>query len=122
LAFIGNTLFFAACTLVMVAIGWAGSLYLWCSAEVLVPLVLGLLGLAATLTFEGLFGSKRICREPLIPLRLFKNGISAVVFIATFFHGINGIWVLYFYLSTSKVSSKAYPFDPVYNFSRPSYS
>ncbi|KAL3454892.1 MFS general substrate transporter [Aspergillus insuetus] len=96
LDYIGNTLFVAACTSAMIGIGWAGSRYPWRSVEVLVPLVLGLLGLAATLTFEGLFEGTRFCRDPMIPLHLFKNRTSAAVFIATFFHGINGIWVLYF--------------------------
>jgi hypothetical protein len=96
LAYIKSTPFVAACTSVMIAIGRTGNLCPWSSAEAFVPLVLDLLGLAATLTFEGLFGGTRFCREPPISLRLFKNRTSAAVFIATFFHGINGIWVLYF--------------------------
>jgi hypothetical protein len=93
---IGNTLFVAACTSALLGIGWAGSHYSWSSVEVLVPLVLGLLGLAATLTFKGLFEVTRFCREPLIPLHLVKNRTSSAAFIATFFYRINGIWVLYF--------------------------
>ncbi|KAL2845042.1 major facilitator superfamily protein [Aspergillus pseudoustus] len=96
LDYAGNTLFVAACTSALIGIGWAGTLYPWRSVEVILPLILGLLGLVATLVFEGLYEGTRFCREPLVPLHLFKNRTSAVVFLATFFHGITGIWVLYF--------------------------
>lgn len=62
----------------------------------LVPLVLGILGLTAFLFFEGLFEGKRFCREPAMPLHLFKNRTSTVAFILTFLHGIMTVWVLYF--------------------------
>ncbi|KAL4885424.1 major facilitator superfamily domain-containing protein [Aspergillus karnatakaensis] len=74
---------------------WIGNT-LFKSIDVLVPLVLGLLGIAATLVFEGLFEGTHLCPEPFMPLHLFNNRTSAAAFTATFFHGINTVWVLYF--------------------------
>ncbi|RDW61771.1 MDR family MFS transporter [Aspergillus mulundensis] len=96
LDWIGNALFVAASTSVLIGIGWAGAVHPWGSAQVVVPLVLGMLGLVATLVFEGVFEGTRYCADPFMPLHLFSNRTSAVAFIATFFHGITTVWVLYF--------------------------
>ncbi|KAL3476418.1 MFS general substrate transporter [Aspergillus californicus] len=93
---IGNTLMVATSTSALLGIGWAGTLHPWKSAEVIVPLVLGLLGIVATLVFEGLYEGTRLCPEPFMPLHLFRNRTSTAAFIATFFHGINAVWMLYF--------------------------
>lgn len=90
--FIGNALFIAACVSVLIALGWAGSSYSWGSLHVLVPLIIGFIGLAIFLLYEG----SRFAVEPTVPLRLFGNRTSLVAFILTFIQGLATIFVIYF--------------------------
>jgi hypothetical protein len=48
----GNLLIVASTTSVVIALTWAGIEFPWSSAKVLVPLVLGFLGLAGFLVYE----------------------------------------------------------------------
>jgi hypothetical protein len=56
------------CTLLLLALQWAGSTYLWQSSHVLAPLIIGI----AVLVFFGLY-EWRVPRLPIVPLRLFGN-------------------------------------------------
>ncbi|KAB5518925.1 major facilitator superfamily domain-containing protein [Coniochaeta sp. 2T2.1] len=76
----GNLIMMASTISVTIAFTWAGSVYPWASVEVLAPLILGLVGLAAFLFYETL----PFVREPLLPLRLFNNRTSITIFINTF--------------------------------------
>jgi hypothetical protein len=64
----GCALVLAGCTLLLLALQWAGSTYVWQSAQVLAPLVIGI----AILGFFGLY-EWRLAHLPIIPLRLFGN-------------------------------------------------
>jgi hypothetical protein len=49
----------------VIALTWAGGMYAWTSARVLVPLICGLLGLAISLAYEA-----RIAHKPAVVLPL----------------------------------------------------
>lgn len=89
----GNVIFIAACSSTLIATTWGGSVYAWCSYQVLVPLVLGLLGLVGFVVFERF---PRLAPNPITPLHLFRNRTTVVVFVNTFLQGIVIIAVLYF--------------------------
>lgn len=84
-------MFIAVCISELIGIGWAGTVHPWSSAQIIVLLVLEILGLAAFLFFEGLSEGKRFCREPTMPLHLFKDRTTTVAFIITFLHGIMAV-------------------------------
>lgn len=87
---IGNALFVTAVSSTLVGLGWAGSLYPWSSFRVIVPLVLGLLGLGAFLVLE------KFVAEPMVPLRLFSNRTLIAVYLLTFLHSVITMWSIYF--------------------------
>ncbi|EXJ70351.1 uncharacterized protein A1O5_06419 [Cladophialophora psammophila CBS 110553] len=88
----GNVLFVAAICAVLIALSWAGAVYPWSSYHVLVPLVSGLVGLAAFLAFEG----SRFAPQPTMPLHLMANRTSATAYILTLLHSIVTMWSIYF--------------------------
>lgn len=88
----GNVIFIAAITSVLLGLSWAGVLHPWSSYNVLVPLLVGMAGLAGFLVFEG----SRFAPNPTVPLHLFSNRTSVGVLVMTFFHGIITMWQLYF--------------------------
>ncbi|RYP05315.1 hypothetical protein DL764_003913 [Monosporascus ibericus] len=88
----GNVIFIAAITSVLLALSWAGVSHPWSSYNVLVPLLVGMAGLAGFLVFEG----SRFAPNPTVPLHLFSNRTSVGVLVMTFFLGIITMWQLYF--------------------------
>lgn len=69
-------------------------MYPWSSYRVIVPLVLGMLGLVGFLVFES---SPRLASQPTVPLHLLSNkDLRATVFLLTFLHSIIIIEALYF--------------------------
>ncbi|KAK1149548.1 hypothetical protein N8T08_005097 [Aspergillus melleus] len=89
---LGNTLLVAAVVAVLIALSFGGTIYAWSSWHVIVPLVLGLLGLVAFHVLQ----TTRLCPEPTIPPRLFMNRTSLAAFILSFLHGMLLYWALYF--------------------------
>jgi EmrB/QacA subfamily drug resistance transporter len=89
---LGNLIFIGSISSVLLALAWAGAVYAWTSSNVLVPLLVGLAGLAGFFVFEG----SRFSTQPMMPLHLFSNRTSAAAFGLTFLHSISTIWVLYF--------------------------
>jgi len=72
----GNALLVASVVAVLIALTWGGTEYPWSSWRTLVPLILGLVGIAAFLAIE----STRLIPEPTMPLRLFSNRTSLGAF------------------------------------------
>lgn len=87
---VGNALFVTAVSSTLVGLGWAGSVYPWSSFRVIVPLILGLLGLGAFLVLE------KYVEEPMVPLRLFSNRTLIAVYLLTFLHSVITMWSIYF--------------------------
>jgi hypothetical protein len=90
--YIGNILIMGATAAVLCALTYGGSRYAWSSWRIIVPLVLGLVGLAIFMIFE----QSRFCRELVVPPRLFKSRTSLVVFINTYLFTVLLYWVLFF--------------------------
>lgn len=92
LDWLGNTVFIGASSSVLIALSWAGGKYPWSSYEVLVPLVVGIVALVGFVVLE----ATRFVANPMLPLHLFANPITAVVFLLTFLHGVVTMWAFYF--------------------------
>lgn len=93
LDWLGNALFVSGCAPVLVAVGWAGGRYPWSSYQVLVPLFVDLATLGGFIALEG---NARLTPNPIMPLHLFGNSMSLIVFLLAFLHGIVTMWALYF--------------------------
>lgn len=89
---VSNVVFILSMVSILIALSSAGTQYAWSSFRILLPLILGLLGLALFLTYE----ASPFCVEPTMPLHLFSNRTSLTSFILTFLHSISFISVLYF--------------------------
>ncbi|RYP57163.1 hypothetical protein DL770_010741 [Monosporascus sp. CRB-9-2] len=92
LDWLGNIVFIGASSSVLVALSWAGGEYPWSSYEVLVPLIVGMVALAGFVALE----ATRFVANPMMPLHLFANRITAAVFTLTFLHGLITMWAFYF--------------------------
>ncbi|KXX73519.1 putative MFS-type transporter YusP [Madurella mycetomatis] len=88
----GNALLVAASVSVLLALTWAGAYYPWSSYRVVIRLVLGILGLFGFCWLE----SSIFIPEPVMPIRLFANGTSAVIYINTFLVSILNYWIFFF--------------------------
>ncbi|KAI0206593.1 MFS general substrate transporter [Astrocystis sublimbata] len=102
--FAGNGLLLASSVSVLIALTWAGSVYPWSSYRVLVPFIVGLIGLA---DFFWLEGSSWV-REPVMPPRLFANRTSAVIYVNTFIISMLNYWIFFFlplYFQTAQLST-----------------
>lgn len=92
LDYTGNALLIASVTAILLALTYGGTRYSWSSWHVLLPLVLGFVGLGLFIAYE----SSRWCAEPMTPPHLFQNRTSAAAFYLTFVHSLYSFWVLYF--------------------------
>ncbi|KAK2794963.1 hypothetical protein FQN52_006842 [Onygenales sp. PD_12] len=93
LDWLGNFFFVGGTVPVLIALGWAGGQHPWSSYQVLVPLLVGLATMGAFVVLEA---NARLTPNPMMPLHLFGNSISSIVFLLTFLHGIVTMWALYF--------------------------
>ncbi|KAG9023055.1 hypothetical protein FRB95_013743 [Tulasnella sp. JGI-2019a] len=79
----GNFLVVAATSATIIGLTWGGVRYPWSSFRVLVPLVLGLVGLVVFIVYEAHFPV-----EPVVPWKLLKNRTTLSGYFITFFHSI----------------------------------
>ncbi|KAH8678225.1 major facilitator superfamily domain-containing protein [Xylariales sp. PMI_506] len=89
---LGNGILVASTVSVLVALTWANVVYPWSSPRVLAPLIAGLAGLVAFLFYEG----RSSIPEPVMPLRLFSNRTSLIVYITTFLNYALVYWAFFF--------------------------
>ncbi|OJD32107.1 major facilitator superfamily protein [Diplodia corticola] len=89
--FTGNILLMSSVVAVLIPLTWGGTLYTWSSWHILVPLFIGIVGLAAFL-----YHQKRYAAEPTMPLRVYANSTSLLAYILTFLHGIEMSWLSFF--------------------------
>jgi hypothetical protein len=80
----------AAATLI--AISWGGLMFAWSSYHTLVPLILGVAGLAVFVVWEQYFAER-----PIIPMRIFNNRTAATVYWQSLICGLS-IWACVYYL------------------------
>ncbi|KAG8874652.1 hypothetical protein FRB97_005748 [Tulasnella sp. 331] len=76
----GNFLVVSATTATIIGRTWGGVRYPWSSWHVLVPLVLGFVGLAGFLVYEANFPV-----EPVVPWKLLANRATLAGYLVTFF-------------------------------------
>ncbi|CAI6101016.1 unnamed protein product [Clonostachys chloroleuca] len=88
----GNALLVAPTVLVLIALTWAGARNPWASYQILVPLILGLVGLAGFFVLEG----STWVPELVMPPRLFSNRNSAVIYANIFVVSMLNYWVIFF--------------------------
>ncbi|KAK4066261.1 uncharacterized protein Triagg1_8093 [Trichoderma aggressivum f. europaeum] len=82
LDWVGIALFTSSCTLFVLPLSWAGTLYPWGSWKTLFPFLIGAFGLIVFAWYE----SKPLM--PIIPHRLFYPRTASATLIGTFFHGM----------------------------------
>ncbi|RFU78352.1 mfs general substrate transporter [Trichoderma arundinaceum] len=82
LDWIGMAIFTSACTLFVLPLSWAGTLYSWSSWKTLFPFLIGSIGLIVFAWYE----SKPLI--PIIPHRLFYSRTASVTLAGAFFHGM----------------------------------
>ena len=92
--FTGNGIFILAIVSVLIALTWAGTVYAWSSFRIIVPIILGFLGLGLFTAFE--WSGPRYCPEPSFPRALLTNRTSAATLFNTFIHSIVTYWSFYF--------------------------
>ncbi|KAJ6442482.1 multidrug resistance protein fnx1 protein [Purpureocillium lavendulum] len=103
---VGNIIFAGATVSIMIALIYGGVTYPWHSWHVLVPLILGVLGLVAFAIFE----TSPLCNQPSIPRQVFNNRTSIGALLVSFFHSSLLTWVTYFisvYFQTALRASPA---------------
>lgn len=83
--FLGNAVLMSSIISILLALTWGGTLHAWNSWTIVVPLVLGFLGLGCFMWYQG----SRWCLEPTMPLRLFSNRTAALTYVLSFLHGMN---------------------------------
>ncbi|KIO20949.1 hypothetical protein M407DRAFT_80977 [Tulasnella calospora MUT 4182] len=87
----GNAMIIVSTTITIVALTWAGVQHSWSSAAVLVPLILGLLGIGAFFVYEA-----KVAVEPVVPWELMSNRTSLLGYVSVFLHGIVSTAVIYY--------------------------
>ncbi|KAI0119671.1 multidrug resistance protein fnx1 [Daldinia grandis] len=102
----GNLILVGATVSILYALTYGGTRYVWSSANVVTPLIIGFAGLGIFMWFE----TTKWAKEPVIPPRLFANQTSCVIFGITFLNSALLYWVLFFlpvYFQTVLGSSAA---------------
>ncbi len=89
---IGSVLFIGSTTSFLIPITWGGVSYAWDSWRVLVPLIIGIVGLLVFVVFE-----EYVAKEPLIRLDVFKNRTAAASYFETTLHGMI-LWSVLYYM------------------------
>ncbi|KAI0117974.1 MFS general substrate transporter [Nemania sp. FL0031] len=89
---IGNGLLIAGTVSTLYALSFAGVRYPWSSWHILVPLLLGALGI----TLFGFWENWGFASDLVMPPRLFRHRTSLITAINTFLHWMLAYWGLYF--------------------------
>ncbi|OCH96143.1 iron permease [Obba rivulosa] len=87
----GNAIVIVGTTLAIIGLTWAGIRFPWSSAQVLAPLVIGLVLVGAFMVYEA-----KVPKEPTIPWEVLSNRTSVSGFASTLVHGITSISIIYY--------------------------
>ncbi|KAF8321090.1 MFS general substrate transporter [Clavulina sp. PMI_390] len=88
---IGNLAIIGSTASIILALTWGGVQYSWTAPHVIIPLILGGVGIAAFLVYEF-----TIAKHPIVPMRLFGNRTSLSGYAIVFFHGVAMTLVVYY--------------------------
>lgn len=91
--FSGNAIFITTITSVLLALTWGGTSYNWSNFRVILPLVIGFLGIGLFVAFEW---TPRLCPEPSFPQVLLGNRTSSAALVLTLIHSMMTYWIFYF--------------------------
>ncbi|GAA5894341.1 hypothetical protein JCM6882_007636 [Rhodosporidiobolus microsporus] len=86
-----NVLFVASSTATILGLTWGGVTYPWSSFRVLVPLILGIVGMVAFLWIERTF-----VKHPTVPFDILSHRTSLLGYLTTFLHSVIVMAVVYF--------------------------
>lgn len=98
----GAVLLTASITSFLMPVSWGGSLFPWSSWHTLVPLILGVFGIAGFITFE-----LYVAEGPLIPLYIFRYRTALINYFGTLVQGII-LWCLLYYMPLYYEAVKGY--------------
>ncbi|THH32203.1 hypothetical protein EUX98_g2003 [Antrodiella citrinella] len=96
---IGNLLCIGSTTSFVIGLTWGGVTHPWSSAQVLIPLILGVMGFVVFVIYEGLFA-----KNPIIPWTLLRNRSSVSGYIQTFINPVLTISVISYYQACKDAS------------------
>ncbi|KAK0725833.1 major facilitator superfamily domain-containing protein [Lasiosphaeris hirsuta] len=109
---IGNILLIAAVVSVLIALSWGGTRYPWGAAQVVVPLVLGLVGLVLFHLYE----TAPWVAVPILPERLFTRRTPAAGLVIAFLDALLLFWVTYFFPAYLQAVKGQSPIESGVNF------
>ncbi|KAJ7822176.1 Mfs1.2 [Mycena olivaceomarginata] len=87
----GNAIIISSTAACSIGLTWGGIEFSWNSAHVLVPLILGVVGIAAFLLYEA-----KMTRFPLVPFHIVANRTSLSGFLQTFILSMPHLSLLYY--------------------------
>ncbi|KAK9322008.1 major facilitator superfamily domain-containing protein [Lipomyces orientalis] len=90
--YLGMSVFIGASTSFLLGLTMGGTQHPWDSAPTLVPLILGLCGFFLFVLVEW-----KVPREPMIPLRIFRDRTAVTGFVGAFCHGLV-FWAFVYYM------------------------
>lgn len=90
--YVGNGILIASVVAVLIALSWGGSKYTWSSYHVLVPLLLGVVGMAIFHWYETMPWVK----NPTLPSRIFTRRTPAAALVIAFINFMLLFWAIYF--------------------------
>ncbi|KAL4862189.1 hypothetical protein BDV12DRAFT_179117 [Aspergillus spectabilis] len=89
--YIGTIIFVGSLSSFLIPLTWGGIVYSWSSWRTLVPLLIGVAGLAVFAIYEARFAT-----DPIIPPKIFQNRTASVSFAGSFLQGLV-LWCLLYY-------------------------
>lgn len=89
---LGNFVLIGAVTAILLALAWGGTKFSWSSWHILVPMIIGFLGIVAFAIIQ----VSGYVDEPTMPPQLFSNRTSVSIYLMAFVHGILLLYVTYF--------------------------
>jgi len=95
-----NFLFVAAATSTILGLTWGGATYAWSSYQVLVPLIVGIIGMVAFVAIE-----RKYVKHPTVPFDILVHRDAWIGYFATFLHSIVVLAIVYFEPSYFQVST-----------------
>ncbi|KAI0114678.1 MFS general substrate transporter [Hypoxylon sp. NC0597] len=90
--YLGNAIFISSIISLLLGLIMGGQVFPWSSWRIILPIVLGVVGLGLFVFYE----STSLCKEPTIPLELFGNRTSASAYAITFLSAMLIQWATYY--------------------------
>jgi hypothetical protein len=89
---IGAFLLTASATSLLLTLSWGNVMYPWSSWHTILPLILGVVGMAGFVMYDG-----KVPHDPIVRLAIFKERTALVTYMGTCIHEIV-LWCLLYYL------------------------